>query len=187
MNRLLMLALLLLLTGCGISEEQKQADQVSDLNEQANSHYMNGNLSDAIEVYEKSLSMQENVETRDKMSKVREEAKAVESTRGHLSELRSLTLELQQNTTFEKVIDTGNDIEKIISEIPLTPAPADTEINQYLSDIPTDADYLLIQIRLPMFMLQAKGAISFDDKSLVDLVESLESFLDNNPLPEFYK
>ncbi len=187
MKRLLFLFFVCVLAGCGVSEEEKQAAQVNELNGQASSHYTSGNLSSAVEVYEKSLSIKEEVDTRQKLTTIKEELRAVDETKDLLDKLRSSTLELQQQTKPDKVIDIGNNIEKIIAELPLISAPEDSNIKRYITEIPKDADFLTIQIRLPMFMLQAKGAISFKENSLSELVDSIESFLDNNPLPEFYK
>ncbi|MGG1880169.1 hypothetical protein ABDI30_21715 [Paenibacillus cisolokensis] len=187
MKKLLVLIFIIVIAGCGANEEEKLAAEVSELNAQASSHYDSGNLSSAIEVFEKSLIMKEEVDTRQKLTTIKEELQAVDEVKDLFDELRSLTLELQQQTRSDRVIEIGNRIEKIIADIPLISAPEDSDIKHYISNIPKDADYLTIQIRLTMFLLQAKGAIPFEAKSMSELVESLESFIDNNPLPEFYK
>lgn len=177
--------ILMLLSACGKSVEK----EAEELNQQARTHYDNGDLESAIVVFEKSLELKEDPKVRQYLSGTKEENEAVEKVKELLEALKEDQLSLYQSSSISDFVIAGEDIEKIVDKFSRVPAPTGTHISDYLDEVKNSSDFFLIRTNVGLFLIETKLSLQNDkdNSKVTDLISSLNKFLENHPLPSFYK
>ncbi|MFB9273676.1 hypothetical protein [Cohnella cellulosilytica] len=175
------LCALLLLMGCGPSKEE----QSDEFYRQAGEHYKAGDFNSAVDVYEKSLELDESPGVRTKLNELKAEIAFVKNLSASLKELEKLKVRLLSTVKSEETLKIANEIELLFHELEALESPAGTEIRDLVIAIHQEG----LSIRSGCVLLAASintGIGDYVDRKK-DLYDSLSKFLKRNKIPEFYK
>jgi tetratricopeptide (TPR) repeat protein len=174
------LALMLILVGCGESKEE----QAEKLNKQASTHYKNGEFESAIEVYKKSLETFEDATIRKKLTNIQKEVSIAKDVIEKLENLRKENENLFNALTSQEVANATEGIDSIINDLKGMEGPTDTEIKTYIINV--NSKLFLIQGENMIVDTAARlGNDDYADKKM-ELYEKIKQFLSEMSIPPFY-
>jgi DNA uptake lipoprotein len=180
-NLIIAVSILLLLSGCGPSKEE----QSDELYKQAWEHYKSGDFNSAVEVFEKSLELDESPGVRTKLSEVKNEIAFVKELSISLNKLEKLNHKLLNTVQSDDELRITDEIELLLRDFEVLNPPSGTEIIDVVLTIQTNVfDLRGYCVSFASAVLSGVGDHSERKENLYN---ELESFLSKNKIPDFYK